>query len=64
MKIPLALAASLIITFGVLGAVDWNMIEVSTPHGEVTVTQLPHPSDSALLAQVKPDGQAADAGHL
>jgi hypothetical protein len=64
MKNLLSLVASLVITFGVLGTLDWNMIEVRTPRGEVTVTQLPHPSAPALLAQVKPDRQVADAGRL
>jgi hypothetical protein len=63
MKIPLALAASLIITFGVLGTLDWTLIEAQRPpQGEVTVTQLPHPSDATLLAQV--DNQAGAAGNF
>ena len=65
MKIPLALAASLVITFGILGALDWGLIEAQRPpRGEVTVTQLPYPSNSALLAQVNLDGQVVVAGNL
>jgi hypothetical protein len=65
MRIPLALVASLIITFGVLGVLDWNMVEIErTPQGEVTVTQLPHESDPALLAQVEARDQAAVASNL
>ncbi len=65
MKIPLALAAALVITFGALGALDWGLIEAQRPpRGEVTVTQLPHPSESALLAHVHVVGQAAVAGNL
>lgn len=60
MKFLLSLIASLVITFGVLGVLDWNMVEVErTPQGEVTVTQLPYPSESALLAQVEADQHTA-----
>ena len=65
MKFLLASTASLIITCGVLGVLDWNMTEVErTPQGEVTVTQLPHPSESALLAQAQVDRQVAAASNL
>ena len=64
MKIPLALAAALVITFGTLGALDWSLLEAQRPpQGEVTVTQLPHASDSALLAQVN-DDRVRTAGTL
>lgn len=65
MKIPLALAAALVITFGTLGALDWTLIEAQrAPRGEVTVTQLPDAADSARLAQVNHDRTLRIAGHL
>jgi hypothetical protein len=58
MKNFIALAASLVVNFAVLGALDWSAFQAQVPPtGEVSVTQLPAEADLATYASV------ADAVH-
>jgi hypothetical protein len=52
MKTLIALAASLVVTFGALGVLDWSAQQAQiAPIGEVSVTQLPEPTELSAYAQ-------------
>lgn len=60
MKILIALAASLVVNFAALGALDWSAQQAQiAPVGEVSVTQLPDPTELSAYAQSAGDGRTA-----
>jgi hypothetical protein len=53
MKAIIAFAASLVVNFGALGALDWSAHEAQVaPAGQVLVTQLPDPSELSMFANI------------
>lgn len=60
MKILIALAASLVLNLAALGALDWSAQQAQiAPVGEVSVTQLPDPTELSAYAQSASDGRTA-----
>ena len=51
MKAIVIFAASLVLNFGALGALDWSVHQAQTPPaGQVLVTQLPDSGDLSMYA--------------
>jgi len=53
MKTFVAFAASLVVNFGALGALNWSAHEAQVaPAGHVLITQLPDPGERSMFADV------------